>query len=380
MNIVKSLWQVFPFMIGVAACHSAAETEHKNLADAPQTQLVEVTQVQQLQPAKQITLPGELKPWNKVLIFPKVKGFVKTINVDRGSVVKKGQILAQLDAPETVAELSQSKAQLLAAEAALHEQRAKFEANKSTYQRLLQTNATQGAVSVNELEQSRARILADSATVTVAQGNVQAAQSYYQTKAQLVNYLTITAPFDGLITERSISPGALVGPGDGKASPLFVLEENKTLRLTIAIPEMYANQIPQKSEVSFAVNAIPEKQFSAQYARSARSVQEENRSMMAEFDVDNTSNELKAGMYAEVNLPITRSAPTLFVPIKSLVSSSERMFIIRVNNNVAEWVTVQKGNVVDTLVEVFGEVQPGDVIVRSASEELRNGQALQVRQ
>ena len=97
---------------------------------------------------------------------------------------------------------------------------------------------------------------------------------------------------------------------------------------------------------------------------------------MAEFDVNNTAHELKSGMYAEVTLPVERSGRTLFVPTTSVVSSSEKMFVIRVSDNRAQWVAVQKGNVMDSLVEVFGDLKPGVSIVRTASEEIRDGQAV----
>ena len=218
----------------------------------------------------------------------------------------------------------------------------------------------------------------DSAMVSVAGGNIQAAKSNLAAKKELSQYLTLTAPFDGVIIERNISPGALVGAGD-TGKPLFILEDSHTLRLTVAIPETFANQLPNKSKVSFWVNAIPEKQFSAHLARSARSLVEENRAMMAEFDVNNASQELKAGMYAEVRLPIERSTQTLFVPTTAVVSSSEKVFVIRVNGKRAEWVPVQKGNTVDSLVEVFGNLRVGEPIVRAASEEVRDGQTLNVK-
>lgn len=157
---------------------------------------------------------------------------------------------------------------------------------------------------------------------------------------------------------------------------MFILEDDRTLRLTLAIPENISGALPKQNIVSFTVPAIPEKQFTAKFARSASSLSEENRSMMTEFDVDNRSNELKAGMYAQVQIGIERSAPTLFVPVSSVVTSSEQVFVIRLNNDKAEWVTVKKGNVIDSLVEVFGNVREGDPIVKKASEEFRNGQAL----
>lgn len=97
---------------------------------------------------------------------------------------------------------------------------------------------------------------------------------------------------------------------------------------------------------------------------------------MAEFDFVNGDDNLKAGMYAEVRLPITRNKPTLFVPRTSIIHSTEGVFLVRVNNGLAEWVAVQKGNSLDSLVEIFGPLKEGEEVVKSASEELRNGQAI----
>jgi len=371
---IRLVWPV-SVAAGLAACSSSGnDTKQIAHKEATEPKVATVT-VQALQPSKRVTLPGELKPWNRVSIYAKVKGFVRDIPVDRGTFVRKGQLLARLDAPEVLSELSQAQAQLQAQEATLVEQTTRARASRLTYNRLQQTARMEGAVSANELDQALAKMQADSAMVAVAKGSVQAARSNYQAKTELRQYLTITAPFDGMIIERNISPGALVGSGDS-GKPLFVLEDSRTLRLTVAIPETFANQLPAKSSVSFTVNAIPERQFNAKLARSAESLVETNRAMMAEFDVNNTSHVLKSGMYAEVTLPVERSAKTLFVPTSSVVSSSEKMFVIRVRDNHAQWVSVQKGNVVDSLVEVFGDLQQGEPIVKAASEEIRDGQAI----
>ncbi len=359
----------------LTACSSASSDNKKPATKEPDVQQVAITTVQALQPSKRVTLPGELKPWNRVSMYAKVKGFVRDISVDRGTVVRKGQVLARLDAPEVLSELSQAQAQVQAQESNLVEQTTRARASRLTYQRLLQTAKMEGAVSLNEIDQAQARMQSDSAQVAMGRGTVQAARSNYQAKTELRQYLTITAPFDGIVIERNISPGALVGAGD-TGKPLFVVEDSRTLRLTVAIPETFANQLPAKSAVSFTVNAMPDRHFNAKLARSAQSLVEANRAMIAEFDVPNASHELKAGMYADVQMPIERTTKTLFVPTTAVVSSSEKMFLIRVADNRAQWVSVQKGNVLDTLVEVFGDVQPGMAIVKKASEEIRDGQEI----
>ncbi|MBT1687525.1 efflux RND transporter periplasmic adaptor subunit [Dawidia soli] len=357
---------------------AACGHEEKKAVTASSTPVVHAAAVQSLQPSLQTVLPGELKPWNKTHIFPRVKGYIGSVQADRGTVVRKGQTLAVLEAPELVASLNHARAQEASAEAALIEASAKRKASGLTYQRIVATSRTKGAVSANELDMAYARMLADSALATAATSNLAAARAQLAAQSQLVSYLTVTAPFDGTVIERNVSPGELVGP-EGNTKPLFVLEDHARLRLTVAVPENLSNAIPKTGMVSFTVQADPSKEYTAQFARSAGSLQESNRTMLAEFDMDNRRGELKAGMYAEVKLPVARNKSTLFVPRTALLQSTEGVFVIRLKENIAEWLPVQKGHAVDSLVEVFGALKPGERVVAEAYEELRNGQAVLVQ-
>lgn len=356
----------------------ACGPKEKPTGEKPQdeTPTVKVTAVQSLQPHKPIVVPGELHPLEKVAIYAKIKGFVRDVKVDRGSFVKKGQVLAILEAPETDADFAQAQGMVRAAEGALTEAKARAYASKQNYLRLVKANEIAGAVAPVELDKAEANMKADSAALVNAEGNLKAARSMFKSKAELVNYLTITAPFSGTITERHISPGALVGGSGSEA--LFQLEDQSTLRLTIAIPEKYTNTVNRDTSVTFSVNAIPNKEFSAPFSRSSGSVDEKNRVMLTEFDVPNPTGELKAGMYAEVKLPLVRKHETFFVPVSSVVNSDQQIFVIKPVGNKAKWVTVEKGMTLDTLVEVFGEVKAGDKVVLRASEELRDGQEIKV--
>jgi membrane fusion protein, multidrug efflux system len=373
-SILHSTFLSIIIAIIVSSCiREAKKTEEKDT-----TPTVEITAVKSLQPSLNITLPGELKAWNKAHLFPKVKGYVSTVLADRGSIVKKGQVLAILEAPEIIAVLNHAKAQVAASEASLIEQRSKHHASRNTYKRILETSQTPGAVSANELEIAYARMMSDSALTNAAFENLHAAQAQLASQSQLVSYLSVKAPFDGNITERNISPGELVGP-EGNSKPMFVIEDRSKLRLTIAVPENLANSIQQKSTVTFTIQADPLKEYTATFARSSNTLQENNRSMAVEFDFINVDKNLKAGMYAEVKLPIERNKPTLFVPKTSLLHSTEGVFIVRVNNNTTEWVNVKKGNSLDSLVEIFGGVHEGEKIILKAYDELRNGQAVKVK-
>ncbi|MEQ9440515.1 MAG: efflux RND transporter periplasmic adaptor subunit [Cyclobacteriaceae bacterium] len=374
LKITPLCWAIL-LVIASTSCHTEKKQKETTQLQSPRP-TVALTKVSSLQPSKQVVLPGELKPWNRVSISAKVRGYVGDVQVDRGTQVKSGQILAVLEAPEIKAALSNAQANVAAAEARLIEQQATLKSSKLTYERTYETSQTAGAVSANELDQAYASMMADSALASSSQGALEAAKAQLISQKQLVSYLTVRAPFDGVIIERNVSPGTLVGTSDSGGSPMFVLEDQSKLRLTVAIPENLANSIPENTEATFTVTADPGRVYQAVYARSANSLQEHNRSMLTEFDVDNRDGRLKAGMYAEATLPVSRNASTLFVPASSVVTSSEGVYVIRKKENVADWVRVSKGSALDTLVEVFGALQAGELIVKNADPELRDGMAL----
>lgn len=356
----------------VISVFAACKHEEKARVVKRETPAVEVAQVKSMQPSLEVVLPGELKPWNKTQIFPRVKGYVSNVSCDRGTAVKKGQVLATLEAPELIASLNHYRAQVSSAEAVLLERQEKQRVSRRTFERVSRTNQTKGAISANELEMAYAAMMADSALLRASEENLAAAKAQMEAQKQLIDYLTVRAPFDGTVVERNVSPGELVGP-ETNTKPMFVLEDGSKLRLTVSFPESMVNSIGDESIVTFTTQAEPSKTYEAKFARSANSLQDKNRSLVAEFDFVNTNGELKSGMYAEVTIPVKRNKPSLFVPKTSLLNSTEGVFIQKVENNVTEWVSVQKGNVLDSLVEVFGPIKEGDTIVKMAHDELRNG-------
>jgi RND family efflux transporter MFP subunit len=183
-------------------------------------------------------------------------------------------------------------------------------------------------------------------------------------------YLELTAPFDGVITERNVHPGSLVGPSTGA---LLRIEQLTRLRLTVPVPEAYVGAITNGTRVDFRVSAFPDQTFQGVIARPAHSLDMKTRSMLVELDVNNPRQMLAPGMFAEVQWPVSRAHASRFVPTTAVVRTSERQFVIRVRNGVAEWVDIRRGEVNGNLVEVFGDLREGDVIVPRANDEIRPG-------
>jgi multidrug efflux pump subunit AcrA (membrane-fusion protein) len=126
-------------------------------------------------------------------------------------------------------------------------------------------------------------------------------------------------------------------------------------------------------KVGFRVSAFPDQTFQGVIARSAHTLDMKTRSMLVELDVPNPKLVLAAGMFAEVQWPVARAQSSLFVPATAVVRTSERQFVVRVRNGVAEWVDVRRGVVDGTVIEVFGDLREGDVIVRRGNDEIRPG-------
>ena len=333
---------------------------------------VEVVRVASKAVERQVNLPGEVQPYLAVPIFAKVTGFVKQVNVDRGSVVKADQLLATLEAPEMQSHVveAQSKAQALELQRA--EAEAKRASAQSTYDHLKAASATPGVVAENDVVVAEKTMEAAQALVHSYEDSIKAAQAQVQAVKDLQRYLTIKAPFDGIITERNVHPGALVGPGSGSI-PLLRLHQVSRLRLVVAIPEALVGAIVRGSRVPFRVPAYPGETFYGVVNLIAHDLDAKTRTMPVELEVKNPGLRLGAGMYPEVQWPVRRPQPSLLVPPTPIVTTTERTFVIRVINGVAEWVNVARGARVGDLIEVFGALKDGDMLVRRGTDEIREG-------
>jgi membrane fusion protein (multidrug efflux system) len=327
---------------------------------------------------RKVELPGELVPYLSVPIHAKISGFVQKIEVDRGSVVKEGQLLATMIAPELNAQRAEAKAKVSAAESQKVEAEARFLAVQSTYDRMKAAAATPGVIAGNELIQAEKQVDVERAKVAAAESSIQAAQEALKAIEDIQVYLQVTAPFSGVITTRNVHPGALVGPGRD-ALPMFQLETEDRLRLVVPVPEADVGGIMKGGKIAFAVPAYPGETFYGTLSRIARSIDPKTRSMPVELDVSNPSGRLAAGMYPAVKWPIRGNRSALFVPPTSIVTTSERTFVIRVKDGAAEWVDVKKGPAQGDLIEIVGPVKDGDTVLRRGSDEIREGTRVSVR-
>jgi len=329
-----------------------------------------------------VKLPGELQPYESVAVFPKVTAYVESISVDRGSHVKAGQLMARLVAPEVAAQRAEAQSKLQAAEAQRAEVEAKLGSDESTYQRLKSASATPGVVAGNDLEVAKRSVDADRARVQAIREGAEAAKSALQSVSDLEGYLQVRAPFEGIVTERNVHPGSLVGPAgsaQSSAAPMVRVEKLDKLRLVVPVPEKYAAGIGAGTRVDFSLPAFPSQTFSGVVARIAHSVDVKTRTMPVELDVNNAMDRLSSGMFPEVRWPVHRTYATLFVPASAVTRTTEATFVIRVREGKTEWVDVRTGELEGKFIEVFGPLQEGEQVAVRGTDELRPGSHVTVK-
>lgn len=351
----------------------------KPVATAPPT--IEVVRVLEQPVNVTLSMPGELQPYQTVAVYPKVTGFVKSIRVDRGSQVRAGELMAALEAPELVAQRSEAQSKLQAAEAQLAVARSKADADASTYDKLKAAAATPGVVAGNDLVLAQKAVEADQSQIAAAQQTVEAARQAVQAITQMEEYLRVTAPFDGVVTERNVHPGALVGPNSGPAAatPMVRVVQNDRLRLVVPVPEAYTAALTTGTMMSFAVPAYPGQTFSGTVARLAQAVDVKTRTMAVELDVMNRDRRLASGTFCQVEWPVRRRVPSLFVPASSVASTTDRTFVVRIRNSKTEWVDVKTGLASGPLMEVFGDLRPGEEVATRGTDEIKPGTEVLVK-
>ena len=335
------------FALAVMGCNRSAPASDSRQTTDPVPQ-VDVVRVVSQKLEATVRLPAELAPWEQVAIYPKVQGFIEEIPVDRGSTIRRGQLLVRLSAPELGAQTAQARATL--------------SGDKATFERLRVASRTPGAVSTNELELAQALFKADQQKVNSLQA--------------LDGYLVVTAPFDGIVTERNVHPGALVGPPNEplqSAVPMLRIEQVSHLRLTVPVPEADVGAIAEGTKIKFQVRAWPGRDFAGTISRVSHWVDTKTRTMAVEADVIQSQSALDPGMFVEVVWPLRRNSPSVFVPASAVVDTAEATFVERVHQGKVERVPVHRGSTMSDLVEIFGSLNAGDSVVARGSEDLANG-------
>jgi RND family efflux transporter MFP subunit len=329
------------------------------------TQTVGVIQIKSLKAGGQLNLPGQLQAFTNAPIYAQVSGYVQKWFVDIGAPVKQGQLLAQIDPRTYQAALTQARGTLARDTATLN--------NAKTDLTRYQTLMTQNAISAQQLATQQATVNSDAGVVETDRGQVQQAEIN-------LAYTRIIAPFDGVVTSRSVDVGNLITTGIASATPLFTVSDHTKLRVYVSVPQNFSGAIHDGMTVSFTTPDHPGQVFSAILAASAGAVVQSTNTMLVQFSTDNHEGMLKPGGYASVKLPLPAGSGGTTLPASTLIfrdSGMQVAVVDRQNKVHMKPINILRDN--GATVEVAaGAVQGSDRIVDNPPDSLQDGDTVQI--
>jgi RND family efflux transporter MFP subunit len=339
-----------------------------------------------------LTLSSELVPFQEIDVYAKESGFVKTLDVDYGTHVKAGQVMAVLEIPELELQLQADDAAIKAASdqvTRLSRQVDSVEARSkvlhSYYERLAGVfKQNPKLLAQQEVDDAQGKDLTGQADVEAAKANQEAAQSQVeaarakrQRDGALFEYTKIPAPFDGVVTQRYANFGTLMQGGTNsstQAMPLVRLSEDDKFRLVIPVPEAYVRYIHVGDPVGVSVSSL-NRTFPGKVARFSVDVKEETRTMHTEVDVPNPDGSLVPGLYADATIQLQRKQNALAVPLQALNREGDKTTVDVVGpSNQVEIRPVVTGVETAEDVEIVSGVKEGELVITGDRSGLKAGQ------
>jgi membrane fusion protein, multidrug efflux system len=321
----------------------------------PSPTVVQVMQPKRGPITRSITLPGEIKAYQQATLYAKVAGYLKTIPVDKGDQVKAGDLIADLEVPELLAEQTRYKAEVEVADL--------------DYQRLSES-------------QKKAPDLVTPQSVDNAKGKLDVAKATLERTETLLGYAKITAPFAGIVTKRMVDPGAFIPAAtSGSAAQnaaIVTLADFNTVRVQVAVPEIESSLVATGQPVKVSIEELPGRNFTGTITRFAYALDEASRTMLAEIELPNPKLELRPGMYAGIKIGIERKDDALLAPVEALVVEKAGAFVFTIADGKAKKTRVQTGFNDGTNVEIVSGLTADQRVILVGKRSLNDGQPVTV--
>ena len=352
---------ILHFFLASSSCLAAgllcgcgpSTTESAKSAAAPTA--VHVTRPKRGLITRNVTLPAVIRADRHVTLCAKVAGYLKSISVDRGDQVKEGDVLAEVEAPELLADQARFQAEV--------------DVSKADYQRLMEAR-------------QKAPDLVTPLTVDTAKGKYEIALAGLKRNETLLAYAKIIAPFSGTITKRWVDVGALIPAATASSSPqnagVVTLMDNSKVRIEVAVPALEAPLVKKELEAEVRVEELPGKVFKGKVARFADALDDATLTMATEIEIPNPTRELRAGMFATVKLAIDHKADALLIPIDALVVEKLKTSVFTLVDSKAKKVPVKAGFEDGTSVEILNGVTANETVILVGKQPLTDGQFVQV--
>jgi membrane fusion protein (multidrug efflux system) len=303
---------------------------------------------------RKITLPGNVMAYQQATLYAKVAGYLKTINVDKGDSVKEGDMLAEIEAPEMLADLVKA--------------RAEAEAAQLDYKRVTEA-------------QKKASDLVMPQTVDAAKAKSGVAVAGVQRIETLLSYAKITAPFSGVITKRWVDPGALIPAPTSSSAPqsaaVVTLMDFSAVRIDVAIPDTEAPFVKKDLPVKVTVSELPGRSFAGTITRFSYALDESTKTMTTEIDISNPDLALRPGMWASVEIELQKKENALLIPAEALVTEKNKNSVFVVRDSKAQKVLITTGFDDGVNVEILKGCGPNDSVIVAGKQSVTDGQKVQ---
>ncbi len=341
---------------------------------AEQPPPVEVTRVELAPPTLSLTLPGEVRGWYASTIYARVSGYVAKWIVDIGDAVKKDQVMATLDTPELDSQLSAAQHQLAVASAEVKVREADAEFAKTTYDRW--QGSPKGVVSDQEREDKKAQYAVSIAQLNAARARVSQDQSNVDRLTYLAGFKQVTAPYDGVITERRIDIGDLVSVG---STLLYGVAQSDKVRVFVNVPQSATVDVRVGTPVRVTASEYPNRVFEGVVARTSNSLDPRARTLRIEVDLDNKDHALLPGMYIQAEFQF-KPGSAVQVPASALLfrTGGPQVAVVDAGGTVRfKRVTIGRDN--GNFVEIASGVAEGDKVVLNISNQIADGDKVTVK-
>jgi RND family efflux transporter MFP subunit len=325
-----------------------------------QPMLVEVVGVVHRPLTRMLNIPATLEAYEKADLYAKISGFITKVNVDIGSYVRKGNVLMEIDVPEIADTLRQCQAVLEA-------KRAREKLDEITAKRQEQLAADK-AISQQGLDEALSQF-------AIAKADTKVAESEVARMKTLLEYATITAPFDGVITSRNFDPGAFVrSAADGQTQLLFALAKTDKIRLIIHVPEPDVPFVRAGTKVDVKIKCLNGETIESAVTRTSMALDSSTRTMRAEVDLDNKNGQLAPGMYAQVSVKLEAKEDAMLIPSKAIRVRGRDISVLVSRDGIARSCSVEIGYDDGIWVEIVGgQLKDNDLIITSASSAVAPG-------
>ena len=358
--LIAAAFAALPLLI-YSGIHSRAAAESRLTKRTEEAAIPTVAVVfpQEGAPSQEIVLPGNTQAFSDAPIYARTSGYLNRWYFDIGAHVQRGQLLAEIETPEVDQQLQQAQADLDTAQANLNI--AKITATR------WQDLVSDGSVSQQETDQAVSNLSAVKAAAESSAANVRRLE-------QLQSFEKIYAPFDGIITARNTDIGALIDAGaTTQPRELFHIAAIRTLRLYVAVPEVYSRAARTDAPATLTLDEFPDQTFHGTLVRNANSIDIASRTLLVEVDVDNPTGQLLPGAYVFVHLKLPEETRSVTIPSNTLIFRKEGLQVGLVRNGKTELVPVKIGRDYGNSVEIVSGLQPTEAVIVDPSDSLVAG-------